>query len=381
MRVVVLGAGFGGLELTTKLSEEFGETADIVLIDREDGFIFGFSKLDVMFGRATADAVLHRYADITKPGVKVVQAEITAIDPVAKYVDTTEGPFDADILVIALGADVHPEATPGLLDGGHEFYTPGSALGLLEVLENFQGGRVVIGVTSLPFKCPPAPSEAALLLHDFLTERGRRDRSEIALVTPQPAPIPPSPDTSAALLAAFAERGISFNPNRALKSVDPARKLALFDDGSEMPYDLLFGIPVHSLPAVVAESGLAVDGWVPVHPMTLATSFPGVFAIGDVTSIGTPKAGVFAERQGEAAAERIAASLRSQAETTEYDGKGLCYIQMGSDQVARVNVQFTPGAAQPVVGIFDEPTMQLAADKAEFGRSRARRWFGKEWAT
>ena len=381
MRVVVLGAGFGGLELTTKLSEEFGETADIVLIDREDGFIFGFSKLDVMFGRATADTVRHRYADITKPGVKVVKAEITAIDPVAKYVDTTEGRFDADILVIALGADVHPEATPGLLDGGHEFYTPGSALRLLEVLENFQGGRVVIGVTSLPFKCPPAPSEAALLLHDFLTERGRRDRSEIALVTPQPAPIPPSPDTSAALLAAFAERGISFNPNRALKSVDPARQLALFDDGSEMPYDLLFGIPVHSVPAVVAESGLAVDGWVPVHPMTLETSFPGVFAIGDVTSIGTPKAGVFAERQGEAAAERIAAILRSQAETAEYDGKGLCYIQMGSDQVARVNVQFTPGAAQPVVGIFDEPTTQLAADKAEFGRSRARRWFGKEWAT
>ena len=381
MRVVVLGAGFGGLELTTKLSEEFGATADIVLIDREDGFVFGFSKIDVMFGRATEDAVLHRYADITKPGVEVVKAEITAIDPGTKHVDTTEGAFDADVLVIALGADVHPEATPGLLDGGHEFYTPGSAFQLREVLENFQGGRVVIGVTSLPFKCPPAPSEAALLLHDFLTERGRRDRSEIALVTPQPAPIPPSPDTSAALLAAFAERGISFIPNRALKTVDPARQVAQFDDGSEMSYDLLFGIPVHRVPAVVAESGLAVDGWVPVHPMTLETSFPGVFAIGDVTSVGTPKAGVFAERQGEAAAERIAAILRSQAETAEYDGKGLCYIQMGSDQVARVNVQFTPGAPQPIVGIFDEPTMQLAADRAEFGRSRARRWFGKEWAT
>jgi sulfide:quinone oxidoreductase len=381
MRVVVLGAGFGGLELTTKLSEEFGDTADIVLIDREDGFVFGFSKLDVMFGRASEDAVRHRYADVAKPGVQIVQAEITAIDPVAKHVDTAESAFDADILVIALGADVHPEATPGLLDGGHEFYTPGSAFQLREVLENFQGGRVVIGVTSLPFKCPPAPSETALLLHDFLTERNRRDRSQIALVTPQPTPIPPSPDTSAALLAAFAERGIDFNPNRALTSVDPARHVAQFSDDSEMPYDLLFGIPVHRVPAVVAESGLTVDGWVPVHPMTLETSFPGVFAIGDVTSIGTPKAGVFAERQGEAAADRIAAILRSQAETTEYDGKGMCYIQMGSDRVARVNVQFTPGAAQPVVGVFDEPSMQLAADKADFGRSRARRWFGKEWAT
>jgi len=379
MRVVVLGAGFGGLELTTKLSEEFGDTADIVLIDREDGFVFGFSKLDVMFGRATENTVRHRYADVIKPGVEIVKAEITAIDPVAKHVDTTEGAFDADILVIALGADVHPEATPGLLDGGHEFYTPGSAFQLREVLENFQGGRVVIGVTSLPFKCPPAPSEAALLLHDFLTERNRRDRSQIALVTPQPAPIPPSPDTSAALLAAFAERGIEFNPNRALTGVDPARQVAMFSDDSEMPYDLLFGIPVHRVPAVVAESGLTVDGWVPVHPMTLETSVPGVFAIGDVTSIGTPKAGVFAERQGEVAADRIAAILRSQAETAEYDGKGMCFIQMGSDQVARVNVQFTPGAAQPIVGVFDEPTMQLAADKAEFGRSRARRWFGKEW--
>jgi sulfide:quinone oxidoreductase len=126
MRVVVLGAGFGGLELTTKLSDEFGDAADIVLIDREDGFIFGFSKLDVMFGRATEDAVFHRYADITKPGVNVVTAEITTIDPVAKRVDTTEGAFDADIMVIALGADVHPEATPGLLEGGHEFYTTGS---------------------------------------------------------------------------------------------------------------------------------------------------------------------------------------------------------------------------------------------------------------
>src|SRR2546423_8963386 len=153
MRVVVLGAGFGGLELTTKLSEEFGDTAEIGLIDREDGFIFGFSKLDVMFGRATDDAVLHRYADITKPGVKVVKAEITAIDPVAKHVDTTEGAFDADILVIALGADVHPEAIFFNDAAATEIYTPGSAFALRGVLENFQGGRVVIGVTSLPFKC------------------------------------------------------------------------------------------------------------------------------------------------------------------------------------------------------------------------------------
>src|SRR5579871_535150 len=164
MRVVVLGAGFGGLELTTKLSEEFGDDADVVLIDREGGFIFGFSKLDVMFGRTVPEAVFHPYADFVKPGVRLVKAEITSIDPVTKRVETTAGPFEADVLVVALGADLHPEATPGLVEGGYEFYTPAAAFALREVLAGFEGGRVIVAVTSTPFKCPPAPSETALLM-------------------------------------------------------------------------------------------------------------------------------------------------------------------------------------------------------------------------
>src|SRR5262249_50303270 len=150
------------------------------------------SKLDVMFGRTTADAVRHSYADVVKPGVRFVQTTIRAIDPTAKRVETDAGPFDADILVVALGADLHPEATPGLVEGGHEFYTVAGAFALRDVLASFPGGRVVVGVTSTPFKCPPAPSEAALLVHDFLVHRGLRDRSEVALVMPLPVPIPPS---------------------------------------------------------------------------------------------------------------------------------------------------------------------------------------------
>jgi sulfide:quinone oxidoreductase len=176
MRVVVLGAGFGGLELTTTLSEEFGDAVDVVLIDREDGFIFGFSKLDVMFGRALPDAVFHPYADFVKPGVRFVQAEITAIDPTARRVETSAGAFEADILVLALGADVDPEATPGLVEGGHDFYTPEGAFAVRDVIANFEGGRVIVCATSLPYKCPPAPSETAVLMHEFLTERGLRDR-------------------------------------------------------------------------------------------------------------------------------------------------------------------------------------------------------------
>ena len=155
MLVVVLGAGFGGLELTTRLSEDFGDDIDVVLIDQSDGFVFGFSKLDVMFGRALPSAVWHPYRDLSKPGVHFVQSTVQSIDPVTKRVQTDAGTFDADILVVALGADLHPTATPGLVEGGHEFYTVAGAFALRDILAGFEGGRVIVGVTSTPFKCPP----------------------------------------------------------------------------------------------------------------------------------------------------------------------------------------------------------------------------------
>ncbi|HEX3456188.1 MAG TPA: FAD-dependent oxidoreductase, partial [Gaiellaceae bacterium] len=184
MRVLVLGAGFGGLELCTKLSEEVGNDTDIILIDASESFVFGFSKLDVMFGRTTADHVEHRYADIVKPGVQFVRATVRSIDPDAKRVETDAGTFEGDVLVVALGADLDPAATPGLVEGGHEFYTEAGAFATREVLERFDGGRVVVGVCGTPFKCPPAPSETALLVDDLLRSRGLRDASEIALVMP-----------------------------------------------------------------------------------------------------------------------------------------------------------------------------------------------------
>ena len=221
MRILVLGAGFGGLELTTRLSDEFGDDNDVVLIDQSDRFIFGFSKLDVMFGRALPAAVEHPYRDLVKPGVRFVQSTVQSIDPVAKRVETDSGTFEADILVIALGADLHPAATPGLVEGGHEFYTVAGAFALRDVLAGFAGGRVIVAVTSTPFKCPPAPSETALLMNDYLTERGLRDRSQISLVMPMGVPIPPSPEASEALLVAFAERGIDWHPDSLVRELEP----------------------------------------------------------------------------------------------------------------------------------------------------------------
>jgi len=376
-RVVVLGAGFGGLELTSLLSEAFGDAIDVVLVDQAESFVFGFSKLDVMFGRERPADANHPYRDIVKPGVRFVQSPVRAIDPAARRAVTDAGTFDADILVVALGADLHPEATPGLVEGGNEFYTVTGAEALREALPRFERGPAIVGVTGKTFKCPPAPSEAALLLHDYLVARGRRSATEIALVMPFGKPIPPSPETSEAILAAFAERGIRFVGDRLVTALDPARKVALLDDGTEMPYALFLGVPVHRVPKVVQESGLVDDAWVTVDKKTLATRFPGVYAVGDVNGVGTPKAGVFAEGAARVVAAAIVARLKGGAPPEAYAGAGSCYIEFGDERVGRVDVNFL-GGPKPT-GTFQAPSDALVAEKLEFGSSRARRWFGREW--
>lgn len=377
MRILVLGAGFGGLELAATLSESLGGDVDVVLLDQSEGFIFGFSKLDVMFGKRQTDEVFHPYRAIEKPGVRFVQTAILAIDPETKRVETDAGTFEGDVLVVALGADLDPSATPGLLEAGHEFYTPAGAFALREVLASFEGGDVVVGVTSTPFKCPPAPSETALLLHDFLTHRGLRRTSTISLVMPLGVPIPPSPAASEALLSAFDERGIAWYPERLVQRLDPVRKVAVFSDGTEMSFDLFLGVPRHLAPPVVEASGMTVDGWIPVDPLTLETRYRDVYAVGDVTSVGTPKAGVFAEGQASVVAAQIVARHQQGSPPSTYDGRGICYLEFGRHAVGKVDVTFLSG--QSPVGALEGPSALFAIEKGEFGSSRIQRWFDRSW--
>jgi sulfide:quinone oxidoreductase len=372
----VLGAGFGGLELTTILSDAFGDAIEIVLIDKSDAFVFGFSKLDVMFGRQLPADVRHPYREIVKPGVRFLQSMVRSIDPDARRVVTGDGTFEADVLVVALGADLDPAATPGLVEGGNEFYTVEGACALRDELPRFEGGPAIIGVTGKAFKCPPAPSETALLLDDYLTIRGRREATEISVVMPFGTPIPPSPETSQAILAAFAERGIRFVKDSMVKALDPRRKVAVLSDGTEMPYELFLGVPVHRVPQVVVESGLAADayGWVPVNKKTLETNFPGVYAVGDVNGVGTAKAGVFAEGAARVVAAAIIAQLRGGPSPEAYQGAGTCYVEFGHGQVGKVHVDFLSGPKP--VGTFHGASEALAGEKAEFGSSRLQRWFG-----
>ncbi len=372
-RVVVLGAGFGGLELCTHLSEALGEGVEVTLIEKKDSFVFGFSKLDVMFGRAAPDAVRMHYSDIDKPGVRFLRETVTAIDPESRVVTTDAGHHEADHLVVALGADYDMDATPGLAEGGNEFYSVAGAERLAGVIPTFSEGKALIGVCGAPFKCPPAPSEACLLLHDHLVERGVRDACEISFVIPLSTPVPASSETSAALVEAFAERDISFFPNRRIASIDPGRNVATLDDGCEMPFDLFLGVPKHRAPDVVLASGMAEDGYIPVDPGTLRTKFPNVYAVGDVATLGVPKSGVFAEGAARVVAESVIASTRGTEDPDDFAGRGSCYIEFGSGRVGRVDIDFL-GGPKPS-SAFQAPSEAFVAEKVEFASSRRARWF------
>jgi sulfide:quinone oxidoreductase len=375
-RILVLGAGFGGLELATMLSEELGERLDLTLIDKSNSFVFGFSKLDAMFHHADPCSIRLPYAKIVKSGVRFVQDQIVAIDPENKRVTTTKGVYEADVLVVALGADYDLAATPGLVEAGNEFYTVSGALRLREVLPTFTKGHAIVGVCSSPFKCPPAPCEAALMLHDFLTKRGVRDACRISLISPFRVPIPPSPETSKALLEAFEERGIDFIPNNRVLALNGAMRVAVLDDGRMLPYDLFLGIPKHCAPEVVIEGGLAEDGWIKVDPTNLRTRFDNVYAIGDVADSGVPKAGLFAEGGARVVAASILHDFAGGPPPPAYTGSGSCYIEYGGNKVGRVDIDFLSGPS--VTAKFYEPSTDLVEEKVYFGSSRRARWFGME---
>lgn len=372
-RVLVLGAGFGGMELSTLLSEALGAKADVTVIEKSDSFVFGYSKIDVMFGRATPEAVSLPYRNFVKPGVRLVQETVTAIDPAARRVTTTGGNYEADFLVVALGAEYDLAATQGLAEDGNEFYSVAGASRVREVLPAFSKGPAIVGVSGFPYKCPPAPSECALMLHHYLKTRGVRGACEITLVLPLSSPVPASAELSRALVDAFAQRGIKLLLGRSVKALEPGRKTAVLDDGTELPYALYLGVPKHQVPQPVLASGLAENGWVPITVRTLETRFPDVYAIGDGSATGLPKAGSFAESAARSVASSILAKLKGGAATAN-SGRGSCFVEFGDGRIGWVDLDFLTGPKP--TSIYHAPSLERRADKEKFGASRAARWFG-----
>ncbi|TMK73575.1 MAG: NAD(P)/FAD-dependent oxidoreductase [Actinobacteria bacterium] len=369
---LILGAGFAGLELAAQLSESLRDEVRVTLLDQSDSFSFGFSKLDVMLGRRAAEDLRLYYGDIALEGVEFRQERVTSIDPDQRRVTTDAASYDADVLAIALGADYDFAATPGFQEGGYEYYSIAGAERLRDALPDFDSGTILIGILGHPFKCPPAPFEGALLLHDHFLERGIREAVEIRVIGPMAAPVPVTKELSQAFLDALGERGIEYVPKQLVTSIEDGQ--ARLAGGESVPYDHFIGIPAHRVPEVVESSGLAVDGWVPVNRANLATRFPGVYAMGDVAGLPMAKAGVFAEAAARVAAEDIAAGLRGGEPPPPYEGAGNCYIEFGDGLVGKVEANFLGGPA-PTAELVG-PSRELAAEKEEFGSIRRARWFG-----
>ena len=375
--VLILGAGFGGLELATRLSETIPDAVRVTLLDRNDAFFFGFSKLEVMLGRQSAEEVKLYYRHIAKDGVEFRQETVTGIDPAARRVTTNAGSYDADFVVVALGADYDMAATPGFEAGGHEYYTLAGAERLRDALADFDGGRVLVSVLGQPFKCPPAPFEGSFLLHEYFTQRGIRDSVQMSTTFPMQRPVPVTGAVAQMFRDALAERGVEELPQRLVTGIDPTTRMAQLASGETLPYDLFVGIPVHRAPDVLAASGLTVNGWVPVDQDNLRTQFPGVYALGDVCTgpRTVPKAGIFAESAALVVADDIAAAISGAEPPAPFEGSGVCYAEFGAGLVSKVEVNFLRGEG-PEAQRYD-PSREYALEKEQFGATRRARWFGR----
>jgi sulfide:quinone oxidoreductase len=375
--VLILGAGFGGLELATRLSETIPDQVRVTLIDRNDAFFFGFSKLDVMLGRQSAEEVKLPYREIAKDGVEFRQETVTAVDPVARRVTTDAGSHDADFIVVALGADYDMDATPGFEADGYECYTLAGAERLRDRLADFDGGRVLVSILGQPFKCPPAPFEISFLLHEYFTQRGIRDSVQLSTTFPMQRPVPVTGPVSQMFRDGLAERGIEELSQHLVTGIDPSTHTAQLASGETLPYDLFIGIPLHRAPEVLDASGLTVNGWVPVDQTNLRTEFPGVYAVGDVCTgpRTVPKAGIFAESAARVVADDIAAAISGGEPPAPFQGSGICYAEFGAGLVSKVEVNFLRGDA-PEAARHD-PSREFALEKEEFGAARRARWFGR----
>jgi sulfide:quinone oxidoreductase len=375
--VLILGAGFGGLELGTRLSETIADAVRVTLIDRNDSFFFGFSKLEVMLGRQSADDIRLDYHDFQKNGVEFRQETVTGVDPAARRVSTNARSYDADFVVVALGADYDFAVTPGFERGGHEYYSLAGAERLRDALADFNGGKVLVSVLGQPFKCPPAPFEGSFLLHEHFTQQGIRDSVEMATTFPMARPVPVTGEIAQMFRDGLAARNVKELPGHLVTGIDPASLTAQLASGETLPYDLFVGIPIHRAPSVLDDSGLVVDNWVPVDQSNLRTQFPGVYALGDVCSgpRPVPKAGIFAEAAARVVADDITAVIEGDEPPAPYEGSGVCYAEFGGGLVSKVEVNFLRGDA-PAAERHD-PSLEYAAEKEEFGAVRRTRWFGR----
>ncbi|MBS0664411.1 MAG: NAD(P)/FAD-dependent oxidoreductase [Verrucomicrobia bacterium] len=388
-QTVILGGGFGGLAAANTLRRALPRAHAVTVIDPSRRFLVGAGKTWVMLGERKFEEISADRARLLEPGVALLSAEATAIDLAGRTVQTTAGPVRWDYLVIAMGAALRLDAVPGL-DGAHTFYTVEGAEQLRTVLAGFAGGEIALLIPKAPFKCPPAPYEAALLLHEYFAKRGRGGAVKLNLYTVEGTPMATAgPEMGQYIRGELASRGIGFFTQKAVARVDQAGRKIEFADGSNAAYDLLIAVPPHEAPAIVkAANLLGPSGWIAVDPRTLeikaAPAEGRVYAIGDITSVplpgrfkpevplSLPKAGVMAAAQGEVVGQRIASLASGQTPTAAFAGEGFCYLELGGACAVKANGAFF-SLPHPVMSKQPPSREQLADKLAWVARSLAPR--------
>jgi sulfide:quinone oxidoreductase len=380
--ILILGGGIGGIVAATRLRQMLPREHRVVLVERESQHVFSPSFLWMMIGQRSADQISRPVAALAKRGIELIQGTVERIDPAARTIRVDGKELTGDYVVIALGADLAPETIPGLSQAGHNFYTLSGAASLRDARLSVRSGRIVVLVSAMPFKCPGAPNEAAMLLEYDCRKRGVRDRVQLDLYTAEPGPMPVAGSVvSGALREMIESKGIGYHPNHAVTAVDPAQRRISFANGATADFDLLAYIPPHRAPQVVRDAGLWADsGWVPVDRGTLETKFPHVYAIGDVTGImltsinkPLPKAGVFAHNEAEVVAHNIARAITGKGAERRFTGDGECFLESGDGRAAFGSGNFYADPAPQIR--LRQPSMMLHLGKVVYEKYWLFRWF------
>jgi sulfide:quinone oxidoreductase len=385
--IVILGGGVGGLVASNELRKRLGREHRVVVVDRDTRHIFAPSFTWLMLGWRTPPQIIRDLSLLRKKGIEYVNAEALEIDPENKIVRTNTEDFAYDYLVIALGAELNPQAVPGLSEAAHTPFSLEGSVALRDALKGFDGGKVAVMISALPFKCPAAPYETALLLEYAFRKSGIRSNVDLRVFTPETLPMPVAgPEVGTAVKQFLDERSIGFHPEHKPAFVDPGKKEIAFQNGQKANFDLLVAVPPHQGPEVVRKSVLANEaGWISVDRRTLKTGFENIYALGDVASISLPgryrpdaplllpKAGVFAHFQASAVAHNIASEIKGGTSRKEFGGKGYCFLETGHGMAGYGSGNFY-GEPEPAV-TFGRPGRLWRFAKVLFEKWWLRHWF------
>jgi sulfide:quinone oxidoreductase len=376
VNIIILGGGFGGLAAANELRSNLPQDIRITIVDKKDWFMMDLVKLWIINGTREFESSKRSLESIAKKGIEFVNEDVMKIDTVNKSVRTKYRQIHYDYLIIALGVDLAPEQIPGLKENGFILYDINDVPRIRDTLRQMKSGKIVMAITGLPYKCPPAPFEAALLIRSVLEETGASDSVQMDFYSPTPITLPAGgPQVSEEIFQILKSKKIEFHGNHKTIAIEPNK--IKFENG-EIDFDILISIPPHKVPAVVIDSGFAENGKFIVVDKTCKTKYDHVYAIGDVNQImvtdkiAVPKAGIFAEAEGITVARNIISQIMNELENAVFDGKGGCFLETDKR---------TAGYLQVDMFAIPDPLTQLQSssiehflEKEKFEQERLKKW-------